>query len=91
MNPARLTASNGVYILDGTGAYTNQNLVGFKPMSATVLAVCSGINIETSIAVNFITKYNWDGTLNSTDLPYVVAENEKITAITLTSGSIQGF
>lgn len=91
MNPARISASNGVYVLDGTGAYTNQKLVGFKPMEATVLAVCTGINVDTNIVVNFITKYNWDGTLNSTDLPYMVAENEHITDVTLTSGSIQGF
>ena len=91
MNPARISASNGVYVLDGTGAYTGQKLVGFKPMSATVLNVCTGINTDTSITVDFKTKYNWDGTLNSTDLPYMVAENERITAVTLASGSIQGF
>jgi len=82
-------AQNGMEIIDDTSAHTGLNYYLIVPREDTVISVCTGEDAQGN-AVDFKTVNNWDGTVTSTDLLAVQATH-KITAITLTSGSIQCF
>jgi hypothetical protein len=85
----RLSAGNGMFIIDDTSAHTNLDYYLIVPREDTVISVCQGEDAQGN-AIDFKTVNNWDGTVTSTDL-LSVATTHKITAITLTSGSIQCF
>jgi hypothetical protein len=85
----RLGAENGQYIIDDTNAHTGLDVYLIIPREDTVISVCTGTDSQGN-AVDFKTVNNWDGTVSSTDL-LAVPIGHTITAITLTSGSIQTF
>ena len=85
----RLSAENGMKIIDDTSAHTGLNYYLIVPREGTVISVCTGVDGNGN-AVDFKTVNNWDGTVTITDL-LAVQVGHVITAITLTSGSIQCF
>lgn len=85
----RLGAENGQSIIDDTSAHTGLDVYLIIPREDTVISVCTGVDAEGN-AVDYKVVNNWDGTVKTTDL-LAVPIRHKITAITLTSGSIQTF
>lgn len=86
---SRLTGGNGMFIIDDASAHTGLNYYLLVPREDTVISVCTGVDAQGN-AIDFKTVNNWDGTVSTSDL-LAVANTHKITAITLTSGSIQCF
>lgn len=83
----KIAANNGSKLITGTSAYTGLNHTSFYVREDTVISVLTGVN-ETGTATNWITEIGLTGiTLKQGDF-YPVGLNDKITAITLTSGSV---
>lgn len=81
----RVSADNGCYLIDDTSAYTGKNYYALIAQEDTVIATLSGED-NLGNSVNFLTLQNVD-TLKSGAL-VTVPLGFKITAITLTSGSV---
>ena len=81
----KLAVSGGSRILDTTGALTGINASSIVAREATVISVCTGIT-ATKQAYDFKVQLNWV-TLKAGDL-LIAPDSYKITAITLTSGSV---
>ena len=84
---ARTNGDFGTPIIDDTSAHTGLNYNGFKATEDTVVSVMTGVDAQGG-AVNFLTLYNWDGTIKTTHGSLMVERGFKINAITLTSGEI---
>lgn len=82
-------AQNGQFIIDDTSAHTNLEYYLIIPREDTVISICTGVDGNGN-AVDFKSVHNWDGTVGTSDL-LTVPLGHKITAITLTSGSVQCF
>lgn len=82
----KLTAGGGSLIIDDTNAHTGLVGLTISPREDTVLSVCTGFD-GNGTAVDFMTEFNWDGTLLVTDI-LIVPDNYYIESVTLTSGSI---
>lgn len=84
-NIGRLAGSNGCLVIDDTSAHTGLSFNFFVCQEDTVLSVCTGTDAGGD-AFDFKVKYNCD-TLKQNAVITAKA-GYKITAITLTSGSI---
>jgi len=83
----RINGDKGTFIIDDTAAHTGLEYEVIIPTEDTVLSVCTGVNSKGT-AVDFKTVHNWDGTLTASHGALTVPRDNKITAITLTSGEI---
>ena len=81
----RIAGANGCLVIDTTDAITGKSFDCFIAQEDTVISVCTGTDAGGN-AFDFKTAYNCD-TLKSGAL-ITVKDGYKITAITLTSGSI---
>jgi len=81
----RLSGANGCFIIDDTNAHTSLDYDTLIAREDTVVSVCTGED-EDGNAVDFKVVHNWDS-LKQNDL-LLVPIGQKITAITLTSGSL---
>lgn len=84
-----LIPSLGVYVIDDAIARTGLSFKSISVREATVIAVCTGVKKDGVTPVDFKAKYNWVN-LKSSDFLLKGVDGEKITAITLVSGSICG-
>ena len=84
-NIGRLAGSNGCLVIDDTSAHTGLSFDYFVCQEDTVISVCTGTD-PSGNAFDFKVQYNCD-TLKQNAVITVKA-GYKITAITLTSGSI---
>jgi hypothetical protein len=84
-NIGRLAGSNGCLVIDTTGAITGISFDFIVAQEDTVISVCTGTDAGGN-AFDFKTSYNCD-TLKSGAVITAKA-GYKITAITLTSGSV---
>lgn len=83
----KIAANNGSKLITGTGANTGLNHTSFYVREDTVISVLSGTN-ELGATTNWLTELGLSGiTLKQGDF-YPVGLGDKITAITLTSGSV---
>lgn len=83
----KIAANNGSKLITGTGANTGLNHTSFYVREDTVISTLTGLN-ESGVATNWLTEIGLSGiTLKQGDF-YPVGLNDKITAITLTSGSV---
>lgn len=86
----KISGANGMNIIDTLAtAFTNLNHDYLLPREDTVISVCTGVDSDGT-AVDFKTVQNWNGTMKLNDF-LIVPRGSKITAITLTSGSVQCF
>lgn len=81
----KLVAARGTLIIDDTNAHTGLSGLSLMAQSATVIASCTGVD-GNGAAINFVSTYNW--VTIAAGIPIIAPDNCKITAITLTSGSI---
>ena len=84
---ARINGDKGTFIIDDTSAHTGLDYEVIIPTEDTVLSACTGVDGKGN-AVDFKTVMNWNGTLTTSHGSLTVPRNNKITAITLTSGEI---
>ncbi len=84
-NIGRISGANGCLVIDTTGAITGKSFDCLVAQEDTVISVCTGTDAGGN-AFDFKVKYNCD-TLKSGAIITVKA-GYKITAITLTSGSV---
>ena len=85
----RLAGVRGTDIITSLAAQTNLNYDYIIPREDTVLSVCSGVD-DSDNPIDFLSTNNWGVTLKNTDI-LIVPKDYKITAITITSGSLQCF
>ena len=85
----RLAGIRGTDIITALTAQTGLNYDYIIPREDTVLSVCSGED-DNDNPIDFLTANNWGVTLKNTDI-LIVPKDYKITAITITSGSLQCF
>ena len=81
----RIAGANGCLVIDDTSAHTSLEFEVIVAQEDTVISVCTGTDAGGN-AFDFKTSYNCD-TLKANAL-ITVKDGYKITAITLTSGSI---
>lgn len=84
-NIGRLAGSNGCLVIDDTSAHTGLSYDFFVAQEDTVISVCTGTDAGGN-AFNFKVAYNCD-TIKAGAV-ITAKKDYKITAITLTSGSI---
>lgn len=85
----RQGAENGMKIIKDVNTHLLINFYLLKPREDTVIDICTGVDSDGD-AVDFKDIGNWVGTVKENDL-LAIPLNHKITAIKLTSGSIQCF
>lgn len=80
-----LVPRGGTKVIDDTSAYTNLTGIAIDCVATAVVSVCTGFD-DAGNAYNFKTTNNWDNL--TTGYTYFVPRNYVITAITLSSGTI---
>lgn len=82
---SKLTAMGGTRIIDTTTP-TLVEAQSIMAQTATVISVCTGINMTTGALIDFVATYNW--VTISAGIPIIAPNDCRIKNITLMSGSI---